>query len=159
MLNTAFSVAFQAPSWNDPDFFAMNYFKRIIGEFRCDKFTGDHLNSPHLQYNSFHTYLGNNPDIILHKPFYFAYSDTGLFGNFIYGNEMYSQEMSVVTQNQMSIYAQYVSLYLLRLINLRYLEPETNTSMISLSSTSQLMFRLLMQNNLLTLIVLSTELK
>lgn len=108
MLNTAFSVAFQAPSWNDPDFFAMNYFKRIIGEFRCDKFTGDHLNSPHLQYNSFHTYLGNNPDIILHKPFYFAYSDTGLFGNFIYGNEMYSQEMSVITQNQMSIYAQYV---------------------------------------------------
>lgn len=108
MLNTAFSVAFQAPTWSDPDFFAMNYFKRVIGEYRCDKFTGDHLNSPHLQYNSFHTFLGNYPDIILHKPFYFAYSDVALFGNFIYGNEMYSTEMSVITQNQMSIYAQYV---------------------------------------------------
>jgi len=84
-------VAFQAPSWNDPDFFAMNYFKRIIGEYRCDKYTGAHLNSAHLQYNSFHTYLGNYPDMILHKPFYFAYSDTALFGNFIYGNEMYTQ--------------------------------------------------------------------
>ena len=40
MLNTCFSVAFIAPSWNDPDFFAMNYFKRIIGDYRCDKFTG-----------------------------------------------------------------------------------------------------------------------
>ena len=90
MLNSCFAVAFTAPSWNDPDFFAMNYFKRIIGEYRCDKFTGEHLNSPHLQYNSFHTHLGNYPDMILHTPFYFPYSDTGLFGNFIYGNEMYT---------------------------------------------------------------------
>jgi mitochondrial-processing peptidase subunit beta len=136
MLNTAFSVAFEAPSWNDPDFFAMNYFKRIIGEYRCDKFTGDHLNSPHLQYNSFHTYLGNNPDLILHKPFYFAYSDTGLFGNFIYGNEMYSQEMSVITQNQMSVYAQYVSHFPCRSTSPKSSEPETSTSTTFSSSTS-----------------------
>lgn len=108
MLNTCFSVAFQAPSWNDPDYFAMQYFKRIVGEYRCDKYTGQHLNSAHLQYNSFHTYLGNYPDMILHKPFYFAYSDTGIFGNFLYGNEMYTPEMAVVTQNQMSVYAQYI---------------------------------------------------
>lgn len=136
MLNTAFSVAFEAPSWNDPDFFAMNYFKRIIGEYRCDKFTGDHLNSPHLQYNSFHTYLGNNPDLILHKPFYFAYSDTGLFGNFIYGNEMYSQEMSVITQNVMSVYAQYVRLPPRRSTSPRSSGPATSTSTTCSSSTS-----------------------
>lgn len=108
-LNTAFSVAFEAPSWQDPDFFAINFFKRIIGEWRCDKYTGEHLNSAHLQYNSFHTYLGNFPDLILHKPFYFAYSDTGLFGNFIYGNEIFTAEMSTITQNKMSTYAQYVN--------------------------------------------------
>jgi len=109
MLNTCFSVAFEAPSWNDPDFFAMTFFKRIIGDYRCDKFTGIHLNSAHLQYNSFHTWLGNFPDMILHQPFYIPYSDTGLFGNFIYGNEMYTQEMSIKTQNQMSTYAQYIN--------------------------------------------------
>ena len=136
MLNTAFSVAFQAPSWNDPDFFAINYFKRIIGEYRCDKFTGDHLNSPHLQYNSFHTYLGNNPDLILHKPFYFAYSDVGLFGNFIYGNEMYSQEMSVITQNHMSVYAQHVLQPPLRSTRPRSSGPGTSTSTTCSSSTS-----------------------
>lgn len=159
MLNTAFSVAFEAPSWNDPDFFAMNYFKRIIGEYRCDKFTGDHLNSPHLQYNSFHTYLGNNPDLILHKPFYFAYSDTGLFGNFIYGNEMYSQEMSVITQNQMSVYAQYVPDSSRRSINPRSSEPGISTSMTCWSSMSQLMFLWQMLSNWPTSTAWSAELR
>jgi processing peptidase subunit beta len=40
LYNTCFAVAFEAPSWNDPDYFAMNYFKRIIGEWRCDKYNG-----------------------------------------------------------------------------------------------------------------------
>lgn len=159
MLNTAFSVAFEAPSWNDPDFFAMNYFKRIIGEYRCDKFTGDHLNSPHLQYNSFHTYLGNNPDLILHKPFYFAYSDTGLFGNFIYGNEMYSQEMSVITQNQMSIYAQYVPHPPFRLTSPKSSEPGINTSTTCWNSTSLLMCLWRTLSSWPTWIVSSTELR
>lgn len=128
MLNTCFSVAFEAPSWNDPDFFAMNYFMRIIGEYRCDKFTGEHLNSPQLQYNSFHTILGHYPDLIMHTPFYFPYSDTALFGNFIYGNEMFTPEMSVLTQNQMSVYSQEVSFKLYSLIKPKFSEPETNTS-------------------------------
>ena len=108
MINTAFSVAFEAPKWGDADHFAMMYFKRVIGEYRCDKFTGEHLNSAHLQYNEFHTWMGNHPDMIMQKPYYHAYSDIGLFGNFIYGNEMYTQEMSVITQHHMSVYAQYV---------------------------------------------------
>jgi hypothetical protein len=29
--NTTVAVGFPAPSWKDPDFFAMNYFKRILG--------------------------------------------------------------------------------------------------------------------------------
>ncbi len=159
MLNTAFSVAFEAPSWTDPDFFAMNYFKRIIGEYRCDKFTGDHLNSPHLQYNSFHTYLGNNPDLILHKPFYFAYSDTGLFGNFIYGNEMYSQEMSVITQNYMSVYAQYVPPPTFRSTSLRFSAPGTSTSTTCSSSTSLPTSHWLMPSNLPIWTVSSTGLR
>lgn len=87
----------------------MQFFKRIIGEWRCDKYNGIHLNSPHLQYNSFHTYLGNNPDLILHKPYYLPYSDTGLFVNFIHGNEMFNEEMMMITQNQMSTYASYIN--------------------------------------------------
>ena len=64
----------------------MSFFRRILGEYRVDKFTGAHLNSAHLQYNKLHTTLGNKPDIIYYKPFFYAYSDTGLFGAFIHGN-------------------------------------------------------------------------
>ncbi len=159
MLNSAFVVAFEAPSWNDPDYFAMQYFKRIIGEYRCDKFTGEHLNSAHLQYNSFHTYLGNYPDMILHQPFYFPYSDTGLFGNFIYGNEMYTPEMSVVTQNQMSIYAQYVRIILSRLTKLKYSELGTDFSTTFYNITTHHKFLLLMESKSLILIDLFREQK
>jgi processing peptidase subunit beta len=99
-----------APGRNDPDFFAMNYFKRLIGEYRVDKHTGTHLNTPKLQYNSFHTDLGNYADIIMHKPFYFAYSDTALFGNFFFGNEVWNRQMLLLGQNKMSEYAAYVTI-------------------------------------------------
>jgi hypothetical protein len=49
---------------------------------------------------------------------------------------MYSTEMSVITQNQMSVYAQYVRTLIFSSIKLKFLEPETNTSMICSNSTN-----------------------
>jgi hypothetical protein len=86
----------------------LNYFKRVIGEYRVDKHTGAHLNTPKLQYNSFHTDLGGYPDIILHKPYYFAYSDVGLFVNFLFGNEIWNRQLVLLSQNKLSEFAQYV---------------------------------------------------
>jgi hypothetical protein len=94
----------------------MHYFKRIIGEYRIDKYTGANLNTPHLQYNSFHNILGSFPDISVHQPFYIPYSDTGIFGNFIFGNEIFNREMLLMTQNMMSVYAQQVMHNIFRLI-------------------------------------------
>lgn len=88
--NTSACVGFVAPSFNDPDFFAMSMFRRVIGEYRVDKFTGSNLNASHLQYNSFHESLGNCPDIVAHRPLYFAYSDTGIFANFMFGNDVFN---------------------------------------------------------------------
>lgn len=34
--------------------------------------------------------FGNLPDVTIHKPIYTPYSDTGLFGNYIMGNEVYA---------------------------------------------------------------------
>lgn len=90
----------------------MNYFKRIIGEFRVDKYTGAHLNTAKLQYNTFHEDLGDYPDIVLHKPLYFAYSDVGLFGNFLFGNEIWSKQLVLLSQNKMSSYAQNVNSFI-----------------------------------------------
>ena len=107
--NTTTAAAFVVPGRNHPDFFALNYFKRIIGDYRVDKHTGTHLNSAKLQYNSFHTDLGDFSDIIVQKPFFFAYSDVGLFGNFLFGNEIWNRQLLLLSQNKLSEYAQYVN--------------------------------------------------
>lgn len=107
--NTSFGSAFIAPNWTDPDHFTFHFFKRIIGEYRIDKHNAANLNTPKLQYNSFHTEIGNLADVILHKSFYFAYSDTGLFINFLFGNEVFNRHMSMVAQNHLSWYAQFIT--------------------------------------------------
>ena len=88
------------------------------------------MNTPKLQYNSFHTELGNLADVIMHKPYYFAYSDTGIFANFIFGNEVFNRNMSLMAQNHMSTYAQQVLFLLFRSINLKFLEQEINIGLI-----------------------------
>ena len=45
MANVNIGVFFDAPTYTDPDFFAMQLFKNIMGEYRADKYTGAHLNS------------------------------------------------------------------------------------------------------------------
>lgn len=45
LANLNIGVFFEAPSYTDPDFFAMHVFKNILGEYRADKYTGKHLNS------------------------------------------------------------------------------------------------------------------
>lgn len=37
-----------------------------------------------------HTELGGMPDVTLHKCDYLPYSDCGLFGNYLYGNEVFA---------------------------------------------------------------------
>jgi len=40
-----------------------------------------------------HTELGGMPDVTLHKCEYLPYRDTGLFGNYLYGNEVFANQM------------------------------------------------------------------
>lgn len=88
------------------------------------------MNTSHLQYNTFHNALGSYPDIIIHKPFYLPYSDTGLMGNFIFGNEIFNREMLLMTQNQLSCYAhQVIFKVIFRSMLLKFSELETNIGM------------------------------
>lgn len=43
--NLNVGVFFEAPSWNDPDVFAMHFFSRVLGDYRADRYTGSHLNA------------------------------------------------------------------------------------------------------------------
>jgi len=40
MHNLNVGVFFQAPSWTDPDFYSMQFFSKILGEYQADKYTG-----------------------------------------------------------------------------------------------------------------------
>jgi processing peptidase subunit beta len=44
-----------------------------------------------------HKELGNWPDVTLHKTEYFPYSDTGLFGSYLFGNEVFAPQMLYVS--------------------------------------------------------------
>jgi hypothetical protein len=52
-----------------------------------------------------HGYLGDFPDIIAHEPYYHAYSDVGLFGSFLYGNELFTNQMLFGSQFILTDYA------------------------------------------------------
>lgn len=39
-------VFFDVPGWNHPDTLALHFFTRVLGDYRADKHTGFHLNSP-----------------------------------------------------------------------------------------------------------------
>lgn len=105
LTNLNVGVFFNAPTWTDPDFLAVHFFSKILGNYRVDKYTGFHLNAPDRQYNQLHAALGTLPDVSYQKCFYFPYSDTAMFGNYLLGNEVFSVQMSFLTQMVLSEYA------------------------------------------------------
>lgn len=52
MTNVNVGVFFNAPTWKDPEFFAMKLIQNLIGEFQANKYTGAHLNNSfYFQFN------------------------------------------------------------------------------------------------------------
>ena len=45
MANVNVGVFFQAPTWSDPDFFALKVIQQMLGEYQANKYTGAHLNT------------------------------------------------------------------------------------------------------------------
>jgi len=49
------------------------------------------------------------PDITLHKSEYYAYSDCGIFGNYLHGNEVFGTQMLFLSQFILTEYASYIN--------------------------------------------------
>jgi len=109
MHNVNVGVFFEAPSWHDEDYYAMLVYQRILGEYTQDRYTGAHLNSTDRQYNLMHQYLGNLPDITIHKSIYTPYSDTALFGSYLHGNEVHAPQMLFMSQVILTEYANFMN--------------------------------------------------
>lgn len=108
MINTNVGVFYDAPGLKHPDYFGFELLKRIFGTYNIDK-NSEHLNDCTKQYNAMHTLLGDLPDVTLHKAHYFAYSDCGLFGNYFFGNEVFTRMMTCCGFSVTTLYGNYIN--------------------------------------------------
>jgi hypothetical protein len=93
MVNANVGVFYDAPSYKDPDYFSFCLLKAMFGQYRIDVNAGN-LNDAQKQYNAFHSLVSDLPDVTLANSHYFAGSDYGLWGNYLFGNEVFVRQMN-----------------------------------------------------------------
>lgn len=108
MINSNVGVFYDAPSVNDEDYYAFRLMQSMFGRYRIDEHAG-HLNDVHKQYNSMHALLGNLVDVTRADAHYMAYSDCGLFGNYFFGNEVFTRQMNYCGVCLPTIWAHYLN--------------------------------------------------
>ena len=108
MVNSNVGIFYDAPSIKDSDYYGFLLLQNIFGEFRIDKHAG-HLNDVKKQYNSMHAMLGDLPDVTLADSLYYAYSDCGIFGNYFFGNEVFTRQMNYCGVCLPTIYSHYIN--------------------------------------------------
>jgi len=108
MVNSNVGVFYDAPSWKHEDFYAFMLLKNMFGNYRIDKHA-EHLNDVKKQYNSMHVLLGELVDVTKSEAIYSPYSDCGLFGNYFYGNEVFTRQMNYCGVCLPTIYSHYLN--------------------------------------------------
>lgn len=108
MYNSNVGVFYDAPSIKDPDYYAFLLLKHMFGSYRIDK-NAEHLNDVKKQYNSMQVLLGDLVDVTRQDSLYYAYSDCGLFGNYFFGNEVFTRQMNYCGVCLPTIYSHYLS--------------------------------------------------
>jgi processing peptidase subunit beta len=108
MYNSNVAVFYDAPGYKDPDYYSFQVLKRIFGTFRLDK-NAEHLNDVAKQYNALHGMIGDLPDVTIHNSHYFAYSDCGIFGQYFFGNEIFTRQMNYCGMVLNTVYGHYMN--------------------------------------------------
>lgn len=93
MINSSVGVFYDAPHWSHQDFYSFLLLQRMIGNYEIQRNCG-HLNDPMKQYNAMHVMLGDLVDVTSAECLYSPYSDCGIFGNWFFGNEVFTRNMN-----------------------------------------------------------------
>lgn len=93
MYNANVGVFFDAPSVNHEDYYQFQLMRHMIGNYSIER-NAEHLNDVSKQYNATHQLLGELPDVTKQSSHYFAYSDCGLWGSYLFGNEVFVRQMN-----------------------------------------------------------------
>lgn len=108
MYNANVGVYYDAPSVNHEDYYSFQLLKHMIGDYNIEKHA-EHLNDTQKQYNATQAVLGELPDVTRQTCNYFAYSDCGLWGQYIFGNEIFVRQMNWVGIAAPSFYSDFVN--------------------------------------------------
>lgn len=108
MVNSNVVVYYDAPSVKDPDYYGFLLLKHMFGSFRIDQHA-EHLNDTKKQYNSMHSLLGDLVDVTMAESLFHSYSDSGLFGNYFFGNEVFTRSMNYCGVCLPTIYSHYMN--------------------------------------------------
>ena len=108
MYNSNVGIFYDAPSVKDEDYYSFLLLKNMFGSYNIQD-NAEHLNDVQKQYNSMHSLLGNLPDVTKAESKYFAYSDCGIFGNYFFGNEVFTRQMNYCGVCLPTIYSHYLN--------------------------------------------------
>ena len=108
MYNANVGVFYDAPSVNHEDYYSFQLLKYMIGDYDIQK-NAEHLNDTAKQYNATHQLLGELVDVTRQRANYFAYSDCGLWGSYLFGNEIFVRQMNWVGLAAPTFYSDYVT--------------------------------------------------
>jgi predicted Zn-dependent peptidase len=108
MINSNVGVFYDAPSIKDPDYYSFLLLQNMFGSYRIDK-NAEHLNDVKKQYNSMHAMLGDLVDVTRADSLFYSYSDCGIFGNYFYGNEVFTRQMNYCGVCLPTIYSHYLN--------------------------------------------------
>ena len=108
MVNSNIGVFYDAPTFNHPDYPGFLLLQHMFGRYEIDKHA-EHLNTVHKQYNSMHALLGDLPDVTMAQSHYFTYSDSALFGNYFFGNEIFTRQMNYCGVCLPTIYSHFLN--------------------------------------------------
>ena len=108
MYNSNVGVFYDAPGAKHPDYYSFLLLKNVFGTYQIDK-NAEHLNDVKKQYNSMHAMVGDLVDVTMTSSEYFAYSDSGIFGNYFFGNEVFTRQMNYCGVCLPTIYSHYIN--------------------------------------------------
>lgn len=108
MVNSNVGVFYDAPNVKHPDYYSFLLLQNMFGSYRIDK-NAEHLNDVKKQYNSMHALLGDLVDVTRAESLYYSYSDTAIFGNYFYGNEVFTRQMNYCGVCLPTIYSHYLN--------------------------------------------------
>ena len=111
LYNSSIGVFYDAPHWSHEDYYAFMLLERIIGSYQMNRNGNSHLNDVTKQYSMFEAWCGMLPDVTRGQAIYSPYRDCGLFGTFLYGNEVFTRMMTYTGVFIPASYGQYVLIF------------------------------------------------